>query len=166
MYIEKLQKNHPIKAFDCGVNSLNQFLIRYALQNQKKDGAQTWLGLSNNQPDIMVVGYYSLVVSEVNYNTSPSKLNKGLARHPVPVMLLARLAVDRNFQGQRIGQGLLLDALRRTVQAADLAGIRAVLVHAKDENAAKFYEHFGFEAFPEHPFTLYRLLKDIRAMMN
>ena len=169
MHIEKLQKTHPVKAFDCGVISLNQFLIRYALQNQNKDGAQTWIGLSENQRDNQagnkIVGYYSLVVSEVNYKASPSKFNKGLARHPVPVMLLARLAVDLNFQGKRIGQGLLLDALRRTVQAADLAGIRAVLVHAKDENAAKFYEHFGFEAFPDQPFTLYRLLKDVRAMM-
>jgi GNAT superfamily N-acetyltransferase len=162
MYIEKLAKSHPVRAFDCGVPALNTFLHRYALQNQKKDGVQTWVALWDQQE---VVGYYSLVVGEVGYEGSPEHLRKGLARHPVPVMILARLAVDRNFQGKRIGQGLLLDALRRTVQAADLAGIRALLVHAKDETAARFYAHFGFQPFPEEHLTLYWLLKDIRAMM-
>lgn len=161
MHIEKLAKSHPVKSFDCGVTALNQFLHRYALQNQKKDGAQTWVGLSNQE----IIGYYSLVVGEVDYAESPDHLSKGLARHPVPVMILARLAVDTRFQGQRIGQGLLLDALRRTVQAADLAGIRALLVHAKDKTAADFYMYFGFQPFPEENLTLYRLLKDIRAMM-
>lgn len=161
MHIEKLAKSHPVKSFDCGVTALNQFLHRYALQNQRKDGVQTWISLSDQE----VVGYYSLVVGEVDYAESPHHLSKGLSRHPVPVMILARLAVEIRFQGQRIGQGLLLDALRRTVQAADLAGIRALLVHAKDETAAEFYTHFGFQPFPEENLTLYRLLKDIRAMM-
>lgn len=162
MHIEKLAKSHPVKSFDCGVTALNLFLHRYALQNQKKDGVQTWVGLSEN---LEIVGYYSLVVGEVNYAASPALLSKGLARHPVPVMVLARLAVDKRFHRKRIGQGLLLDAMCRTVQAADLAGIRALLVHAKDETAASFYTHFGFQPFPEENLTLYRLLKDIRAMM-
>ena len=162
MYIEKLKKSHAVAEFDCGIPALNHFLQRYALQNQKRDGVQTWVGLSGQD----VVGYYSLVVGEVEHAYSPEHLTKGLSRHPVPVMVLARLAVDTKFQGKRVGQGLLLDALRRTIQAADLAGIRAILVHAKDDDAAAFYSHFGFIPFPESPLTLYYLLKDIRAMMQ
>jgi predicted N-acetyltransferase YhbS len=87
-------------------------------------------------------------------------------RYPIPVMILARLAVDTRFHGQKLGQGLLLDALRRTVNAADIAGIRAILVHAQDESAGKFYGHFGFEPFPASPLTMYKLLKDIRSIMG
>jgi GNAT superfamily N-acetyltransferase len=81
-------------------------------------------------------------------------------------MILARLAIDSRFQGQKLGQGLLLDALRRTVNATDIAGIRAILVHAKDETASEFYSHFGFEPFPASPLTMYKLLTDIRSMMG
>jgi GNAT superfamily N-acetyltransferase len=160
--IEKLTSGRSIAEFDCGVEALNQFLHRYASQNQKKDSAQTWLALIGER----VVGYYTLTVGEVTHSESPEGLGKGLPRYPIPVMILARLAVDNRFQGQKLGQGLLLDALRRTVNAADIAGIRAILVHAKDETAGKFYGHFGFEPFPASPLTMYKLLKDIRAMMD
>ena len=160
--IEKLSKGRSVQDFNCGVPALNDFLCRYALQNQKKDGAQTWIALQDDN----VIGYYALVVGEVSYGGAPDALRKGLAKHPVPVMVLARLAIDRRFQGKRIGQGLLLDAMRRTVQAADIAGIRALMVHAKDDQAAQFYKHFGFLPFPDSPMTLYRLIKDIRAMMG
>lgn len=162
MHIEKLAKSHPVKAFDCGVAPLNQFLHRFALQNQRKDGIQTWVAVSDHQ----IVGYYSLTVGSIEHDSAPDNLSKGLSRHPVPVMILARLAVDINFHGKRIGQGLLLDALRRTIQAADLAGILAMLVHAKDDQAARFYNHFEFHPFPEEPLTLFRLLKDVRAVME
>ena len=161
MYIEKLSSVHPVKEFDCGVEVLNQFLSRYALKNQKKDSSQTWVACSEGD----IVGYYTLVVGGVDYIDSPDILRKGLPRHSVPVMILARLAVSKKYQGKRIGQGMLLDVLRRTINAAELAGIRAILVHAKDEDAATFYKHFGFEPFPENPLTLYLLLKDIRAMI-
>lgn len=110
-----------------------------------------------------VVGYYSLAVGSVVYDDTPERLGKGLSRHPVPVMVLARLAVDQRSQGRGLGAGLLIDALRRTVAAADIAGIRAVVVHAKDDQAKKFYQHFGFAAFGDHTLTLYLLLKDIRS---
>ena len=168
--IEKLTSGQPlaqplwkrIAEFDCGVEALNQFLHRYASQNQKKDSAQTWLALIGER----VVGYYTLTVGEVTHSESPEGLSKGLPRYPIPVMILARLAVDNRFQGQELRQGLLLDALRRTTNAADIAGIRAILVHAKDETAGKFYGHFGFEPFPASPLTMYKLLKDIRSMMG
>ncbi len=91
-----------------------------------------------------VVGYCSLAVSEAAYADAAERLKRGLARHPVPIMLLARLAVSGQAQGRGLGAGLLKDAMLRTLQAADIAGIRAFVVHAKDENARRFYEHFGF----------------------
>jgi GNAT superfamily N-acetyltransferase len=117
------------------MEALNQFVRRYAYQNQKKDSPQTWLALMGQQ----IAGYYTLTVGEVVYSDAPEALAKGLPRHPVPVMTLARLAVEQRFQGRRLGQGLLVDALRRTLQASEIAGIRAMLVHAKDEAAQTFY---------------------------
>ena len=111
-----------------------------------------------------IIGYYASCWWCRLYRFSRYS-TKGLPRHSVPVMILARLAVSKKYQGKRIGQGMLLDVLRRTINAAELAGIRAILVHAKDEDAATFYKHFGFEPFPENPLTLYLLLKDIRAMI-
>ena len=110
--IEKLRRDHPVDGFNCGREPLDRFLIRYALANQQAGAAQTYLGLH----DATVVGFYSLVVGEVAYADAPERLSKGLARHPVPLMLLARLAVSTEWQGRRIGSGLLKDAMRRTLQ--------------------------------------------------
>jgi predicted N-acetyltransferase YhbS len=109
-----------------------------------------------------VVGYYSLAVGAVDHAQAPARVKKGLAHHPIPVMVLARLAVDIRYQGQKIGQGLLKDALLRTVQLAEQAGIRAILVHAKDSQARRFYERFDFESSPLDPLQLLLLVKDAR----
>jgi predicted N-acetyltransferase YhbS len=114
----------------------------------------------------VVVGFYTLVVGQVNYEDSPQRLTKGLARHPVPIMLLARLAVGNNWQKRGIGSGLLKDAMRRTLQAADIAGIRAFAVHAKDETAQQFYAHFDFIPSPTDPYHMFLLLKDIRRIIE
>jgi GNAT superfamily N-acetyltransferase len=156
--IEKLRRDHPVDAFDCGREELNRFLSRFALPNQQAGAAQTYLALS----DTGVIGFYSLVVGEVTYADAPERLTKGLARHPVPIMLLARLAVGTAWQGKGVGSGLLKDAMQRTLQAADIAGIRAFAVHAKDDNARAFYEHFDFVPSPTDPMHLYLLIKDIR----
>src|SRR5436305_900556 len=134
------------------------FLIRFAFPNQQAGASQTYLGLS----DETVVGFYTLVVGQVTYADAPERLTKGLARHPVPIMLLARLAVSVEWQGKGLGAGLMKDAMRRTLQAADIAGIRAFAVHAKDDAARAFYEHFGFTASPSDPFHLFVLVKDLR----
>jgi hypothetical protein len=118
--IEKLGSDHAVAGFDCGQEELNRFLVRFALVNLRAGAAQTYVALSRET----VVGCYSLAVGEVAYDDAPSRLSKGLARHPVPIMLLARLAVSNGSQGQGIGAGLLKDAMMRTVQAADIAGIR------------------------------------------
>lgn len=157
--IEKLQRSHAVDEFDCGREALNRFLARYAFQNQQAGASQTYIALA----DGAVVGYYTLVVGQVEYAAAPERLTKGLARHPVPIMLLARLAIATSWQGKGLGAGLLKDAMQRTLQAADIAGIRAFAVHAKDDEARAFYEHFGFSPLPSDPYHLFRLLKDIRA---
>lgn len=157
--IEKLQRGHNLDPFDCGQEALNRFLIRYAFQNQQAGASQTYIALADEE----VAGYYTLVVGQVENSDAPERLTKGLARHPVPIMLLARLAVATSWQGKGIGSGLLKDAMLRTLQAADIAGIRAFAVHAKDDAARSFYERFDFIASPSDPYHLFRLLKDIRA---
>lgn len=156
--IEKLQRSHPVDRFDCGQEDLNRFLVRYALQGQQAGASQTYLALDGER----VVGFYSLVVGQVDYDEAPERVSKGLARHPVPIMLLARLAVSLDHQGRRLGAGLLKDAMKRTLRAADIAGIRALVTHAKDDAARRFYERFDFVASPSDPYHLLMLLKDIR----
>jgi GNAT superfamily N-acetyltransferase len=161
LHIEKLQRGHGIETFDCGREALNRFLIRYALQNQQAGASQTYVALAGEQNQ--VVGYYTLVVGQVEHADAPERLKKGLARYPVPVMLLARLAVATSWQSKGLGAGLLKDAMMRTVQAADIAGIRAFTVHAKDDAARAFYAHFDFIPSPSDPWHLFRLLNDLRA---
>jgi GNAT superfamily N-acetyltransferase len=98
----------------------------------------------------LVVGYYSISTGDVSVEEAPARISKGLARHPIPVILLARLAVDKDAQGGGLGKALLKDALARIAQAADIVGARAVLVHAIDQQAKKFYEHFDFEPSAVH----------------
>ena len=156
--IEKLRREHAVETFDCGQPELNRWLVRHALQNQQANAAQTYLGLVEG----IVVGYYSLVVGQVEYAEAPERLQKGLARHPVPIMLLARLAVHKNWQGKGIGRALLRDSVLRTLQAAEIAGVRAFAVHAKDARAREYYEQFDFTPSPADPLHLFVLLKDIR----
>ena len=159
---EKLNRNHAIEGFDCGREPLNRFLIRYALQNQQAGASQTYVLLA----DDAIAGYYTLAVGQVERDDAPPRLTKGLARHPVPIMLLARLAIAASWQGKGLGAGLLKDAMLRTLQAAEIAGIRAFAVHAKDDQARAFYEHFDFIPSPTDPYHLFRLLKDIRGLLK
>lgn len=159
--IEKLTRDHAVDDFDCGQEPLNRFLGRYAMPNQLANASQTYVGFA----DDAIVGFYTLVVGEVTHDDAPDRLARGLAHHPIPLMLLARLAVDQRWQGQGIGSGLLKDALVRTLQAADIAGIRAFAVHAKDDNARTFYEHFDFIPSPTDPRHLFLLLKDARRII-
>ena len=156
--IRKLDRTHIVDAFDCGYEDLNRYISRFALNNQSAGSAQTYVAIADSQ----VVGYYSLAVGAVAHSQAPARVVKGLARHPVPVMLLARLAVDHNAKGSGLGAALLHDALARTLQAADIAGIRAMIVHAKDNGARRFYEHFNFDPSPTDPYHLYLLIKDLR----
>jgi GNAT superfamily N-acetyltransferase len=160
--IEKLERQHNVDSFNCGQENLNQYLQYYALMSQRADAARTYVGVAGEK----LIGYYSLVVSNITYEDAPERLTKGLSRNPVPVMLLARLATDLEWQGIGVGAGLLRDAMQRTVQVADIAGVRAFLVHAKDDKAKSFYEHFDFLPSPTDAYHLYLLIKDIRKTMR
>ena len=160
--IETLQRDHAVEAFDCGNKDLNRFLQQYALHNQNNGASTTYVGLA----DQVILGYYSLAVGSVAYEKAPARVVKGLAHHSIPIMLLARLAVDYHWQKQGIGAALLKDAMLRTLQAADIAGIRAFVVHAKDEVAKGFYERFDFLPSPSDPLHLFILLKDVRKITS
>lgn len=160
--IEKLQRSHDIELFDCGQDDLNRFLVRHALQNQQSSAATTYVALVGQE----IVGFYSLAYGQVEYADAPERLTKGLARHPVPVMLLARLAVSSAWQGKRLGSGMLKDAMLRTLQAADIAGLRALAAHAKDDTARAFYERFDFIRSPTDAYHMAILLKDVRAALQ
>lgn len=160
--VRKLTALDQVDAFDCGQAALNQFLQRHAFVNQKANSAQTYVCCHKDA----VVGFYSLAVGSVNPEAAPSRVMKGLARHPVPVMILARLAVDKEHQRKGLGQALLKDALLRTAQAADIAGIRCLLVHAKDDAARQWYESWEFDPSPTDPYHLFLMLKDLKSMLS
>lgn len=159
--IAKLGFVHDSAGFDCGDDALNRFITLHALQGQRANISQTYVAVTAQNK---IVGYHTLVVGSVVHAEAPERLKKGVPRHPVPVVILARLAVDNSLQGRGLGAALVADAMRRVLQAADIAGVRAMLVHAKDGAARAFYEHLGFEPFPGSPLALYRLLKDIQLM--
>lgn len=151
-----------LDSFDCGQPALNQFLQRFALGNQKANSTQTYVVCCEGA----VVGFYSLAVGSVEPGAAAPRVIKGMPRHPMPVMLLARLAVDNQHQSMGLGRALLKDALIRTVRAADIAGIRALLVHAKDDDARNWYLQWEFEPSHTDPFHLFLLMKDIKAMLS
>jgi GNAT superfamily N-acetyltransferase len=155
--IEKIRFDHDTESFDCGKAELNRFLSRFAFVNQRANTAQTYVLCRANR----VVGYYSLTVGHAAHKDAPARVVQGMARHPVPLMILARLAVDLHEQGRGLGAALLKDALRRAAKASEIAGIRALFVHAKDDEAQAFYEHFHFRPSPTDPHHLFLLMKDV-----
>ena len=158
---EQLLVHAPQKT-DCGKDELNRFLRRFAFANQQANSAQTSVACRGQA----VVGYYSLTVGTVAHAEATERVKKGMPRYPIPVMILARLAVDKDEHGRGLGRGLLKDALLRTAQAAVIAGIRALLVHAKDDEAKAFYEHFDFEPSPTDPYHLLLLIKDVQRLVK
>ena len=158
--VEKLRPDHELAGFDCGKDELNRFLHRYALTSQQANSAQTYVVCR----DKAVIGYYSLTVGSVGHAEAPERVKKAMPRYPIPVLILARLAVDKSLQGQGLGKALLKDALLRTVQAAHVVGIRALPVHAKDDEAKAFYERHDFDPSPTDPYHLFILTKDLQKL--
>jgi predicted GNAT family N-acyltransferase len=158
--IEALGKTHDRSAFDCGSPSLNRYLHQQARQDaDKRVAAPFVLTLA---PSRQVLGYYTLSASLVNANELPEATAKKLPRYPqLPVTLLGRLAVDQSMKGQGMGQFLLMDALRRSLQAATHIAAMAVLVDAKDEAAEAFYRHFSFICLQEQPRRLFLPMKTV-----
>ena len=160
--VHKLSAADSVEFFDCDLSDLNQFLQRYALVNQKANSVQTYVCCKDGK----VAGFYSLTVGSVKYEEAPHRVVKGLSRYPVPVMILARMAVDKTHQGKGLGRGLLKDALLRTLQVSDIAGIRALIVHAKNDAARQWYIEWEFEPSPTDPFHLFLMLKDLKAIVG
>lgn len=159
---EALGAHHQIAAFDCGAPALNDYLSRHALPNHLAGTAKTFVATTDSH---VVIGYYSLAASQIVFVDAPLRLQKGAPRHPIPVVLLARLAVARTWQAKSIGSALLKDAILRVLVAAEGVGVRALLVHAKDDAAKTFYQRFDFEPLPGHPLHLVLLLKDARRIV-
>lgn len=153
-----LAADHDLSGFDCGNEELNRWLVDHARASQKADLARTYLLLA----DITVVGYVSLTTGSVRREAAPKGYARGMPRHPIPTILIARLAVDRRHQGQRLGSRLLAEALRLAVVASEAAAARLVVVDAIDDCAAAFYRCWGFIDVPENPHRLFRKISDIR----
>lgn len=155
---EPLGQQHSLEGFDCRKSSLNDWLLRHARQAQGAGSARTFVVSDDDQ----VAGYFSLTVGQIDTLEAPDRVRKGMGQYPVPVVILARLAVSLQDQGRGIGFGLLQDAIRRTLVIAEQAGIRAMLTHPIDEEATRFYTRFGFIASPLREQQLLLLLKDAR----
>jgi GNAT superfamily N-acetyltransferase len=160
--VEKLRREHLLDDFDCGKEDLNRLLKRQAWNNQQAHSTQTYVVAK----ELRVRGYYSLSAGSITHDQATERVKKGLARHPIPVILLARLAVEVSAHGKGVGSALLKDALLRAAHAADTIGARALLVHAKDDGAKAFYEHFTFEASPSDSYHLLLIMKDLIKMVD
>jgi GNAT superfamily N-acetyltransferase len=155
---EKLAEQHVLSDFDCGEVSLNDWLRKYSLKNQRLDSSRTYVLCRDGK----VMGYYALTAGSVKKEHAGPRVAKGMPPYDIPIILLARLAIDKTAQGQNKGAWLLRDALQRCLNAADEIGARAVLVHALHEGAKKFYLHFDFEECPAGPLQLMLLMQDLR----
>ena len=160
--IEELRADHDRSAFSCGQESLDDFIRRFAGQNQKSGVSKTYVAVRDGNPKIS--GYYSISAGAVQFVNLPDELRKGLPRYPVPVAHLGRLAIDSSAQRQGLGQLLLLDALARIVGIADSIGIHAVEVVAIDEAAKQFYLKYGFTELLDDPHHLYISIKMLKKL--
>ena len=152
---ERLSQDHNISAVDSGVPLLDNWLKRRAIGNEESGASRTYVVCAGGR----VVGYYALANGAVAHTEVTGKVRRNMP-DPIPVMVLGRLAIGRTYHGRRLGAGLLRDAILRTIQAAEIAGIRAILVHAISENGKKFYERCGFSESPVDPVTLMITMAD------
>lgn len=161
---QPLENEHRINGFESGVGSLDIWLVKHARAAVGAGSARTYVVIDSEQDK--VVGYHALSVASIEHSEATDRARKGMPRNPIPALLLARLAVDKTVQGKGIGAFLLKDAMSRAISVAEQAGIRLLLVHAVNDEARSFYEHFDFEASPSDPMNLQLLIKDIRLALD
>ncbi len=161
--VELLNRDHDRSTFDCGSIEQTSWLRRYALLAQDADTARVYVARRENEARI--AGFYALSAAGVEPEDAPRRLALGAGRHPIPVVILARLGVDLGEQHRGLGTALLRDALLQTVSVANTVGVRALLIHAESPDAAAFYLRFdpAFERSPSDPLHLVLLMKNIRA---
>ena len=158
---EPLTDRHEIESFSSGQASLDAWLRRRARANQASGASRTYVVCEKKR----VIGYYALASGAVTLESASGRFRRNMP-NPIPVAVLARLAVDRNWQGRGIGRALFRDAARRVEQAADAIGIRGIVVHAISEEARNFYLSLGFETSPGDPMVLLVTLLDLRAALS
>lgn len=156
-----LTDDHNVDNFNSGVDTLDNWLTDRALKNQKENASRTYVVSENKN----VIAYYSLATGSIMSEEAISKFKRNMP-NPIPVIILARLAVDKNYQGKGFGRYLVKDASIRVAQAADLVGVRGLIVHAISEDAKEFYKSVGFNDSPLNPMTLMITLKDLKATFN
>ncbi|HEY0367555.1 MAG TPA: GNAT family N-acetyltransferase [Pyrinomonadaceae bacterium] len=156
--IERLSPHHDRHNFDCGVEELNSYLQRYSSQHERKGIGRTYVAIEDGET--LVLGYYTISSSAVAFEVVP----ENLPRHPVPVALVGRLAVHHKARGQRLGETLLLHALRSAQRAARIVGIYAVVVDALDKSAKGFYTKYGFDELKDDHLHLYLPMKTIERL--
>ena len=159
---QALGLSHRLDEFDCGKPALTEWLLHHARQAQGSGSARTFVVCEQDR----VAGYYSLTVGQIDTLEAPERIRRGMGQYPIPLVILARLAVDVDYQRRGLGFSLLQDAIVRTVSISDQAGIRALLTHPIDAEADAFYRRFGFESTPTHDRQLILLLKDARRLMQ
>jgi GNAT superfamily N-acetyltransferase len=163
--VEPLQRDHDRTRFSCGEPALDEYLARFARQNQESGVARTFVAVRDDEP-ARILGYYSLAVGAIDKANLPSSSSRRFPNFPVPIARLARLAVDRSQQGKGLGEDLLFDALSRCLRVAEDVGIAAVLIDAKHERAKAFYARYEFDALPDHPLTLWLPLAALRKLFE
>ncbi|MGB1110141.1 MAG: GNAT family N-acetyltransferase [Gammaproteobacteria bacterium] len=163
--ITPLGKEHDRKSFDCGEPTLNQYLHRYANQDVRRRINRLFVASAPARPG-EVLGYYSLSAGGISARELPEAIQKRLPRYPVPVVLLGRLAVSKDHQGQGLGSILIADALKRIIQAGQVMAVYAVVVDALDDDAAEFYRLFGFIPLPGHPGRLFLPTESIASLLD
>jgi GNAT superfamily N-acetyltransferase len=158
---EHLSTAHDLSQFDCGDSSLNNWLRKRALSNEESGASRTYVVCLGR----CVIGFYALASGAVTLSAAPGRIRRNMP-DPIPVMILGRLAVDHRWHGKDVGRSLLRDDVLRTLQAADIAGIRALLVHAISESARRFYERYGFIQSPLDSMTLMLSIADARKTLS
>jgi GNAT superfamily N-acetyltransferase len=148
---EPIASSHDLRDFESGEPTLDDWLRRRALRNEASGGSRSYVVCATSSH--RVIAYYCLSAGAVAHAAAPGRVRRNMPE-PIPVLVIGRLAVDRRYQGRGLGRALLRDAILRTIQAASIAGIRAILVHAISENARRFYEQSGFHPSPIDPMTL------------
>jgi GNAT superfamily N-acetyltransferase len=163
-----IQKPRPLEAgdlpladsFDCGESALNEWLQKYAWQNHTSGAARIYVAIDAEPRRI--AGYFCLSAASAEYAGAPTRVGKGLARHPIPVVLIGRLGVDQRYQGQGLARFLVREAFQRTINIADTIGVRAVMVRAKDDSLSAFYEKLGFESSVTESRLMFMTIKDVK----
>lgn len=160
MVIAHISSLHDRQLFDCGVDDMNRYLREQAKQEADKGMSHTFISLADD--GIRIIGYYTLTTGFIDFEHIPQE--KRLSRHPAPVVLLARLAVDNAYKGQRIGERLLFDAQARVLEVAETVGIYAMTLDAREDSLCSYYEQFGFKRRADGPLRMYKTMKAIRSL--